>query len=228
MAYQCVAASVEGFVQQVAVAYLARGYWFYVAGWIPAEKSPETVDAKLIGKYGVDVSRWERGRRKRIGLANMQYIRHGRFFLLMATHGQHVFFEEEEGQIRDARRTPIRFAGYSISYRGGHASVRIDQPVYRRLKECLTNMAPWCAVDTLVDEFSNIPFEPYAPVRNQLFCLLRAVNRVRKTAGLAECPADCIRTKRRVHRPFMAPEKVSVGALQVHQEPPGGVSPRTK
>jgi hypothetical protein len=130
MAYQCVAASVEGFVQQVAVAYLARGYWFYVAGWIPAEKSPETVDAKLIGKYGVDVSRWERGRRKRSGLANMQYIRHGRFFLLMATHGKHVFFDEEEGQIRDARRTPVRFAGYSISYRGGHASVRIDQPVY--------------------------------------------------------------------------------------------------
>ena len=69
--YRCVTTSVEGFVQQVAVQYLRHGYWFYVAGQIPVGKEPATVDTKLIKNYGIDVSRWERARRKRHGLANM-------------------------------------------------------------------------------------------------------------------------------------------------------------
>ena len=77
-------------MQQVAVQYLRHGYWFYVAGQIPEGKDPVAVDAKLIRKYGIDVSRWERARRKRAGLANMQYIRHDRFFLLMATANDKV------------------------------------------------------------------------------------------------------------------------------------------
>ena len=32
MAYRCVATSVAGFVQQLAVAYVANGYWFDVTG----------------------------------------------------------------------------------------------------------------------------------------------------------------------------------------------------
>jgi len=79
MLYRCVATSVDGFVQQVAVAYLARGYWFYVAGRIPPGKDPEDVDPKLIARYGIAVSQKERCRRKRAGLSNMQYIRHERF-----------------------------------------------------------------------------------------------------------------------------------------------------
>jgi len=109
--YRCVATSVEGFVQQVAVQYLRHGYWFYVAGIVPEGKDRAAVDAKLIKKYGIDVSRWERTRRKRAGLANMQYIRHERVFLLMASHGQHRFFKDEAGEIRDARRAPIKYAG---------------------------------------------------------------------------------------------------------------------
>jgi len=59
-------------------------------------------------------------------------MRHGRTFLLMATHGKHRFFEEEKGSIRDTRKTPIKNAGYSISYWRGqdgkyHPHVRIER-----------------------------------------------------------------------------------------------------
>jgi hypothetical protein len=118
--YRCEAASLEGFVQQVAVSYLRNGYWFYVAGRVPEDKDPGDVDRKLIGKYGIDLSKWERARRKRSGLANVHYIRYCRFFLLLVTAGKHHFFAEEAEKIRDARRVPIKFAGYSLSYRGGH------------------------------------------------------------------------------------------------------------
>jgi len=53
MAYRCVATSVAGFVQQLAVAYVAHGYWFYVTGRVPEGKDPADVDRKLIARYEI-------------------------------------------------------------------------------------------------------------------------------------------------------------------------------
>lgn len=202
MQYRCEATTVDGFVQQVAVAYVARGYWFYVAGLVPEEKEPGGVDAKLISKYGIDVSQKERSRRKRAGLANMQYIRHGRFFLLMATHGKHAFFEEEAEQIRDARRAPIRYAGYAISYRNKRVCVRIAVDEYARLKALFLELACRRSVDALAVEFARVRMQPYAPIRVQLLNIWRAVNRVRRTAGLEAVPIESVPWKRRITRPF--------------------------
>ncbi|MCC7291836.1 MAG: hypothetical protein IT449_07235 [Phycisphaerales bacterium] len=194
----------DGFVQQVAVAYLARGYWFYVAGRIPPTKDPEHVDQKLVARYGIAVSQKERCRRKRVGLANMQYIRHERFFLLMATHGQHAFFEDEAEQVRDARRVAIRYAGYSMSHRNGRASVRIAPDEYTRLKAYFLELACHRPVDALSAEFTRICFQPYAPVRVQLLNAWRAVNRLRKAAGYEGVPLEAVPWQRRIVAPFGA------------------------
>lgn len=50
--------------------------------------------------------------------------------------------------------------------------------------------------------FRRLPYEPYAPVRSQLLCLLRAVNRRRRVAGLPELDRGCVRLSRRIVRPF--------------------------
>jgi len=194
--YRCRAVSLAGFIQQLAVAYVAHGYWFYARGWIPIDKDPEAIDRKLIDRYGIDVSKWERARRKRAGLANLHYLRFGRTFVLIATHGQHA------AVIRDIRRVPFKHGGYSVSYRNGHASVRIDQETYKRMKAYLVELALRRPADALVAELGMLPFEPYAPVRRQLLNLHRAVNRARKTAGLSEVPVECLRLRRRLVRPF--------------------------
>ena len=204
MEYRCVATSVEGFVQQVAVQYLRHGYWFYVTGIVPPRKEPREVDEKLLAKYGVAVSQKERCRRKRAGLANVQYIRHGRFFVLMATHGEHRFFEDEAGQIRDGRRVPIRVEGYALSFRNGRVCVRIEQGEYRRIKAYLLDLACRRREETLAGEFSGIRFVPYAPVRQQLLSIWRAVNRVRKTAGFERVSIEAVPWRRRIVRPFEA------------------------
>ena len=54
MAYRWVATSVAGFVQQLAVGYIANGYWFYVAGSIPEHKNPAAVDGKLIAPAEIE------------------------------------------------------------------------------------------------------------------------------------------------------------------------------
>src|SRR5262249_50676181 len=55
MGYRYETATIEGFVQQLAVSYVAHGYWFYVTGIIPEGKDPRRVDRKLIEKYEIDV-----------------------------------------------------------------------------------------------------------------------------------------------------------------------------
>ncbi|MFO0849887.1 MAG: hypothetical protein U0871_15230 [Gemmataceae bacterium] len=202
MRYRCVATSVEGFIQQLAVAYVARGYCFYVAGWIPPHKDRQAVDEKLVERYQIDLSKWARARRKQLGQASVQYLRHEDFFVLLATHGRHPFFEREGANVRDLRRRALTYAGYAVGFRGGHVQVRIDLPQYRLLKAWFEEEATRRSVVSLARAFYDLPFEPYYFVRRQQFNLLRSVNRRRKSAGLPPVPGECIWLKRRPVKPF--------------------------
>ena len=200
--YRCVAASLAGLVQQVAVSYIKNGYWFYVAGAIPEGKAAESVDAKFIKLYELSISKYVRCRRKRRGQASVQYIRLGRFFLVLATQGEHLFFARERKVIRDVRRTPIRVGGYAIGSRNGRVSVRIERAEYRVLKDAFLRRA-LNAKDRLQSAFSCLPYEPYSPIRSQLLTVLRAVNRRRAIAGLPALEKKCVRLNRRIVRPFL-------------------------
>jgi hypothetical protein len=181
---------------------------------VPSWKDPATVDAKLIAKYGIAISESTRQRRKKLGMANLQYLRHDRTFVILATEGRHHFFGDESGAIRDIRRVPIKFHGYSISYRPGgrtrsgekdarwHAHVAIDRERYKEIRAQLLHLAVHRSPQRLALAFYRLPFEPYAPIRRQFLNLLRAVNRVRKTAGFELLPTAILPLRRRVVRPF--------------------------
>lgn len=202
MEYRYEVTSVEGLVQHVAVSLLRNGYFFWVAGSVPEGKDPWKVDEKLLRKYGIRISKWTRARRKRAGIAGVHYVRFGRFFLLLATHGKHRFFEEEKEGLRDARKEPITCFGYSLSFRHGHSCVRIEREEYRALKAYLLELAAHRRREEVEEEFRRAPFEPYAPVRVQLVRILRAVNRVRKAAGFQLIGIECVRWRRRIVKPF--------------------------
>lgn len=204
--YRYEATSAAGFLQQLAVAYLGHGYWFYVTGHVPEGKDPAAVDRKLLAKYQVELSKWARARRKASGLANVQYLRLGRFFVLLATRGHHAFFEGE-GHFKDARDEPIRFQGYSVSVKRGvdgrwHPSVRLHPDTYRELRAYLVGLATHRTVEALSAELRRLPFEPYAPVRRQLLNILRALNRARRVAGLETVPSSALRLSRKGVKPF--------------------------
>jgi hypothetical protein len=204
MEYRCEATSIAGFVQQLAVAYVGRAYWFYVTGEIPERKDPRAVDEKLIEKYGLGIGKATRARRKAAGFANIQYLRYRRCFVLLATLGKHQFFEEERKFIRDAREVPIKFGGYAISYRAGHPHVRIEQGRYLELKAYLGDIAVHRTKERLEEELSRLPFEPYAPIRSQVLGILREVNRRRRLAAFEPILKTCFRVRRRVVQPFEA------------------------
>jgi hypothetical protein len=188
--YRCEAASLAGFVQQLAARYVASGYFFYVVGRVPGGKDPRRVDAKLLARYGVDCSKFARARRKRAGKANVHYLRFRDVFVLLATRGEHPFFEHEAGQVRDARRVPLKVEGYAIAYRNGRVSVRIERDEYRSLRAYFAEVAVRRSAAVLADELGSLPYEPYAPVRRQLLGLLGLVNRARK-AESGRCSHPC-------------------------------------
>lgn len=204
--YRCVTTSVAGFVRQLAVAYVCRGYRFYSSAVIPPDKDPSAVDAKLIGRYQIDCSKWERARRKRAGIANVQYLRHGRFIVIVATKGTGRFFEDEE--VRDFRRRPLYFAGYSVSSkmdrwgRAWHPHVRLCRRQMSELKSFLMEVGVRRDVGSLSRFFSSLDVEPYAPVRGQLLELLRLVNGIRAPIGLEPVPESCLPLRPHPVRPF--------------------------
>ena len=197
--YRCVATSVQAFIQQLAVSYVANGYWFYVEGEIPVQKSADQVDKKIIGRYGIDISKWTRARRKAEGVAGVQYLRFGRWFVILATPGRHVFFEMEP-KFLDIRRTPLRFGGYAVTCRlvrgRWRTAVRIERFVYRALMRKFSEIALQDS-DVLIGQFQNLPFEPYAGVRRQCLHLLWRVNALRRVASLEELPFSVVRFLRK-------------------------------
>ncbi len=197
---RCETTSLEGFIQMLACNYLPHGYHFCVPGKIPEGKDPRVVDEKLIKRFQIDRSRAARSRRKKAGYANVHYLRFERFFVLLATAGEHWFFETEKVRIQDLRRKPLRVAGFSVSFRGGHSHVRVAADVYAGLR------AEADVVKTASDlEARLVPFAAlgYAPVRRQLAAIIRRAER----GSLCEndskrTPSKIVLPRRRTVSPF--------------------------
>ena len=215
------------FVQQVAVSHLAHGYFFYVAGELPDGKDAGALDSKLIERYGIDRSKWSRARRKRAGIASVAYLRYERLFVLLATHGEHRFFADEQAVIRDFRRRPLLVGGYSISHRGGHPHVRIAEREFRELKAYFLELATRRQASTLAEELRSLPWEPYAPVRRQFSELLRLVNKRRAIASLEPVSASCLRLKRQSVQVFLPDLLATSRVARSAASPPGGSSDGT-
>ena len=220
-----VVSSVDGMVAML-VNLLSKGYRYYFVGEVKPGKTLAALDERMLLHYDADLSKWRRERRKLQGLANFRYLRHERWFVVLATEGKAPrFWHEDKERIRDVRHTPIRFRGYSISYRQGgwidrtlwrdpavrerdmkwHARVQLDAETYAGLKAYFLNIAVHREAGFLASEFLKLPYQPYRPVREQLFAILRAVNRLRQLAGYQRIPASVIRFQRRIVAVFENP-----------------------
>jgi hypothetical protein len=181
------AKSESAFVQHLAVRLIRNGYVFYVLGRIPSGKDPNTVDAKFLERYRVGDSKWAQSRRVGRGEAKVRYLRFGRAFVLVATHGVHRFFEDEKSVVKDVRRSPLHVFGYSIRCREKEGafliSVRLsfEKLVPLRLVILRAAFSSEWQIQTTVESQRLLLF---SGVKRQLFRILREVNEARKKAGL--------------------------------------------
>jgi hypothetical protein len=199
---------VAGFVQR-AVVLAQRGYQYFVAGEVPERKDPGRIDAKMLAKYGVALSRRQRTYRKSKGLPNGHYFRVERRWVLMATSRAFFLRIDSSERVKDLRESPLRVGGYGLSLRadgaakrGGirrlRASVRLDERTRRELRAEMEEAAIHRTADVLALRFwrESNRWQVYAPVYRQFRGVLRRVNELRKIAGLERVPVSCLRIQR--------------------------------
>ena len=200
MLYRCNTSSPEGLVQVVARNYLNSGYVFYIAKSHPDGRDYDAIDRRIIEKYEINISKFKRARRKRAGFGNVHYIRYQSFYLLLATPGEHeIFFNSdrdanghllppeqrgERASLQDARRTPIKFAGYSMSVTKDGVKVRIEREHYRDLRAFFAEIATHWSKKNIEEELKKtLKFCPYAPIQAQQHSIISMINDKRKRAG---------------------------------------------
>ncbi len=74
------------------------------------------MDQNIVSKYEIDLPRREQAYRKQQGLAAVRYLRHERFFVILATQGRHAFKAGHANQLRDIRKDRLLYGGYSVRY----------------------------------------------------------------------------------------------------------------
>ena len=204
--YQCEARSLDGFIAQL-IRYVASGHYFYHTGRIPDRKDVAAVDRKLVELYDIAKPRWARARRRLAGTAGIHYLRYGRFFVLMATHGEHPFFTDHANTFNDIRRQALHAGGYAVRYTHSvrenrrKVFVRLDRETYRNVRALMLDRAvrpAYRVSETLEREFRQLRWQPYEPVRRQLAAILKSVNRARGRARLSKLDASCIPKHRRI------------------------------
>ena len=121
----------------------------------------------------------------------------------MATKGEHAFFEQE-ADIKDIRKIPIKVGGYSISFRRDgrpksivdhsqyRVHVRINDDCFKEMSAKFDHFATRMSANVLGAKFYEIPFQGYAPIRRQLCQLLRHINKKRRRSGLPQLPKECL------------------------------------
>lgn len=197
-----VASSIAGLVRHLALYHVNRGYEFYLTGIVPERKraTPEEVDRSIIEKYRVAMSKYARHRQRRAGAAAVAYYRHGHTWVMVATVGRHRFFDDNAASIRNFRRHPLVVGGYSIAIKADKLHVQLADDFYRELRGYLVNQAVHRSLARLVQEFYELPVEPFGPVQRQLRKILREVNAERKVAGMAKVPGRAIPCRLRIVR----------------------------
>lgn len=199
--YKVEARDVGTFLGQV-VRYVSSGHYFYIRCVIPDRKDPRAVDAKLIGLYDIARNNWQRKRRYLRDRAGVHYLRCGRLFVVMLTKGRHdAFYRDHANQVCDIRRTALKAFGYSIRYTYSQTEhrqrvfVRLDRKTYRELKSHMLSICTWeCFRDRerMEREFSRLELEFSSPVYQQVYSVLKAVNRARRRRGFEPIGHQCI------------------------------------
>lgn len=234
--YQYIATTKAGFVQQVVCSYVCRGYRFHVSGKIPHRINPTEFDERMLTKYSIRKSEGQRYYAKSMGRANLQYIRFERDWSILGTAGKHLWKEREANILDCSRRgEPIQFRGYSIYWKDGQnrpfcckrdregppekddkkrVRVLIERETFRAMKAEFVALAGKRRAGWIAAKFWDVPFEPYAPIRQQMLEILHAVNRRRKELGIKQrISTDVIRTHRKIVKPF-EPMEVESGLEQ--------------
>jgi len=210
--YRHEAKSIDGFLSQL-VRYIANGrHYFYIRVRVPEGKDPRAVAEKLLDRYDIRKSRWQRKRRHLKQTASIHLLQYHEVIVIMLSKGEHkAFYADHQRQVSDIRRTALKAFGYSIRYTFSELEkrqkvfIRMDAETCRKVKAHMLTIGVWNSYrdkTALEREFRRLPYQPYGPVYAQLSSVARCVNRERRRRGFEAIDLACIKNKRRLGTVF--------------------------
>lgn len=161
--YQC--QSWQGLIQMLTY-LISRGYYYYCITEFPEQKRERwtAIDSKLIDRYSVDLSKWQRARRKKDGRANYYYLRWESISLVLHTSGE--LDRNLWGDIFcDVRKRPIllkisRLIEFIIAIEEcqakRHVFVRLSKETYTGLKAHMHEIAKTRNVWLMAEEIKRL------------------------------------------------------------------------
>lgn len=214
-----IVSNIDAFLKQL-VNLGSNGYYFYYHQQVKAKKTADAYDQTLIEKWELDKPYWMREARRRGMAPSIWMLRFERNCLLLSTKGRdvtsgregepHDFFVRYGSHMRDIRKQSLYFCGFAIRFPRCHetgkwkAQVKLDQTTYEHLKEMMLKKATserYRTQEAIEREFSNIPWQRYGHVCEQIRRILDEANRRRQRyQGYPPARVTKIRWKMRTAR----------------------------
>ncbi|MDQ0808032.1 hypothetical protein [Priestia megaterium] len=145
----------QGLIQMI-VYLLGRGYYHWHLIYLPESKQDkwESIDKKLIAKYGMDISKYTRRDRKKRKIANFYYLRWQHIAILLHTDGEITSkvkasiakLDDTIDEFYDIRKTHMLLSigdvsTYEIYEHQDKVVVKLEKQCYRELKTGLIDVA---------------------------------------------------------------------------------------
>lgn len=157
----------QGLLQQL-VYMVGRGYYFYHVVEYPMKKQAKwlSIDQKLIAKYEMGLSKFQRSRLKKKGYANFFFLRFEQIGFILHTLGEVKEGVQIDDHFYDIREKPmiinVGTVSFSIKFvnKKGQSErvlyVSLEKGFYRGIKDHLAEIAKAKNKRQLIKEFEKI------------------------------------------------------------------------
>ena len=184
------------FMLQKIIYLISKGYIYYSVGEIPLDKAykARSIDKKIISKYDMDLSKDQRARRKKKGIANFYYIRWKNQFVILHTKGKinesveidDVFYNIREHRKGDKFKITIgKELIVNIVLKNEKPTVVLDKSTYRDIKTELDELVKTKQIKKLYKRFSMLNYIPaWSGIVKQKFLLQEEIYKSAKKYGL--------------------------------------------
>lgn len=185
------------FMLQQIIYLVSKGYTYYSTGEIPINKSNKarSIDKKIIDKYNINLSKYQRTRRKQKKIANFYYLRWKNQFVILHTKGnvdESVIIDDEFYNLNDYRKGDSKFKIIvgkelivNIIMKEGKPTVVLDKSTYKNVKAELDELVKTKQIKKLYKRFSMLNSIPaWSGIVKQKFLLQEEIYKAAKKYGL--------------------------------------------
>lgn len=188
------------YLLQQLVYIIGRGYYWYHVGYIKAGKEDKAlnIDAKIMKKYNIDLSKDQRYRRKKKKLVNFYYLRWQNVFIILHTDGKmDVELDDNFFDIRvkqtEVNRLKVKVSeaiefNIALQYKDSSkrsVTVALSNATYKNFKAEIEDLIQHKQVNKLESFFANLRGLPaWQGVVKQEYALLEEVYKMAKKYGL--------------------------------------------